>query len=173
MEIVAKMAVADYVRTVNKEWNTLMGYDAIRGLMSVVPQNADNETLDLASSRSAIEGFITDECMKVEILGEPRREIITFFNNLYFSGLDILPDAWWWENRYRFKKLLTVSLALEGINLASFGATPTVMDIPQSLVNIASFIKCLDVSNLEREHKHLCTYTIPEYVDVYTKKAEV
>ena len=169
MEVAAKMAVADYVRTVNKEWNTLMSYDAIRGLMSVVPQNADNETLDLASSRSAIEGFITNECMKVEILGEPRREIITFFNNLYFSGLDILPETWWWENRYRFKKLLAVSLALEGINLASFGATPTIMDIPQSLVNIASFIKWLDVSSLETDHKRLCTYIIPEYASVYTR----
>lgn len=116
-------------------YTALMGNGQVRDLMAVVVQDAHNETLDFANSCVSIEKHVRSE---ISVLGTPRREIIGFFNAMWFSGLETLPNAFWWEMRYRLLKLITISITLEALNLKlMLGCThANNRDIPQALVFI-------------------------------------
>ncbi len=169
---------ADYVRTVHAEWNELMSEKEVRALMSKVPENTDDGAIIMDSVREKIEEHVNAMTDEYDIVysrkvGKIRRNIITFFNNIFFSGVELLPMRWWWENNFRLKKLLVVSLSLEGINLMSFTPTPTltIMDIPQALVEIAKYIS-VDVQKHTEQmtvhHVKMCKEHVPYYCKIYT-----
>lgn len=109
--------------------NELMADANVRNLVRAVAQDPQNETVDYAKSNETVR--------KVEFRdgGAARRKVIGWLNAVFFSKSE-LPVEWWFEMCTRLKKLLIVSMILEGDNLRSFGATPATSDIPQCLVGI-------------------------------------
>ena len=126
------------------KWTALMSDPAIRALMKHVPQDADLETISFKS-------VIPKE---ISAGWDTRQRIIGFLNDLFYATFDLavgearanifengkVPFLWWYEMRYRLKKLIYISCVLESANLKSFGATPTEMDIPQSILYLWHFI---------------------------------
>lgn len=161
------------------KWDELMSRSNVRLLMKTVPQNADDETLALDKVRGAIKSlvdsmtFVTDST--TDFLAITRRHIIVFFNWMYFTGtIRVLPYNYMWEMKYRFKKLLAVAFALESMNLSSFGATPTIMTIPQSLIGITAYIRLLEkqgtFDGFVETHKALSTTYVADWSAIYTGK---
>lgn len=106
----------------------LMGHEKVRNLVRSVAQDPQNETVDLLKSAQTV------RAVPLEDGGAARRAIVAWLNDVFFSNKD-LPDYWWFEMHTRIRKLLVVSMVLEGDNLRSFGVEkPDVTDIPQCLV---------------------------------------
>lgn len=122
--------------------NELMSLANVRSLMGAVPQNPQDETIDMEAARFALKEHL-DNLGGVQTLGEERRAIIAFLNKLYFSSLEVnIPGSWYWEMHTRLQKLLVVSMVLEGCNLRSFGVeTLERSDIPQCLVRIFTLLR--------------------------------
>ena len=114
-------------------YNELVGVKEVRDLLGALAQDVEAEIIDLATSVAALRAFVD---ANPDLLGVPRRKIIGFFNAVWMSGLDNLSKPFWWEMRYRFLKLLHVSIILEALNLKStLGAkTADARDVPQALV---------------------------------------
>ena len=128
----------------NQSYLSLMGNETVRELMSSVPQNAQNETIDMQKTFQSV-----SESVKIPPvdLQEARRGIISFLNGIFFDGPENLSPEFWWEYRYRVLKLLHVSMVLEALNLRSFGMNSAQKnDIPQSLVVLYKFVteECSD-----------------------------
>lgn len=127
-------------------YTALMARAETRALMSAVVQNTHNETLDFEKSVVAVAEMVDRDR---SILNAPRREIIGFFNAMWMSNLSEIPDAFWWEMRFRLLKLVAVSITLEALNLKIIlGATRADKhDIPQALVFVKERLDaCTDES---------------------------
>jgi hypothetical protein len=145
----------------------VMSNPHIRVLVASVVQDPQNETLNVSASKASVgaaAGSFDDK-------GQARREIISWLNAVYFSNLESpLPVQWWWEMQTRIRKLLIVSMVLEGSNLRSFGCKPEKSDIPQSLIGIplvlaskkAEFdsLKESFLADIDKYHK-------TEYIELY------
>ncbi len=109
----------------------------VRSLMAAVPQDPQQETIDMESAKISLRERV-ENLGGVHTLGAERRAIIAFLNKLYFSSLEVnIPISWYWEMHTRLRKLLVVSMVLEGCNLRSFGVEKLERsDIPQCLVRI-------------------------------------
>lgn len=120
-------------------YSSLMKSYSVRRLMKLVVQDAHNETLDLSASAIAIAKAAEAE---PALLGDPRRDIIGFLNVLWMGGLHSLSLEFWWEMRYRILKLVSISIALEALNLRMIlGATKANhRDIPQALIFVKEHI---------------------------------
>lgn len=145
---------AKYVEHTNSKWNNLMADGEIRNLMRIVPQVTSKEIVIYEKVREILKQWISElpDTTYNYIMGDVRRKIITFFNDIYFGNMCLLPDKWWWEMSFRFEKLLSASMVLEAINLVSFDEESKldIMDIPQSLTQIRAFI-----SMKEEEFAHI------------------
>jgi len=118
------------------KYNTdLMSMEKVRSLMRAVPQDAQEEAIDLELAQEAMPSEIA-KMGGVSALGAERRAIIAWLNTVYFSDQqEAFPSAWWWEMHTRICKLLVVSMCLEGANLRSFGVEKVeCSDIPQCLL---------------------------------------
>ena len=111
----------------------LVGMEEVRTLLGAVAQNVEAETVDPTLTVGPLRALVD---AIPGLLGEPRRKIIGFFNAAWMGGLELLSQRFWWEMRYRFLKLLHVSIVLEALNLKiNLGAeTATARDVPQALV---------------------------------------
>lgn len=109
--------------------NVLMADANVRNLVRAVAQDPQNETVDLVASAKTVRKEVPEDG------GAARRRIIGWLNSVWFS-MKKLSNYWWFEMHTRIRKLLVVSMVLEGDNLRSFGATPDASDIPQCLIHI-------------------------------------
>jgi hypothetical protein len=109
--------------------NDLMSDANVRNLVRAVAQDPQNETVDYVKSAETVRHAAPRDD------GAARRRIIGWLNAVYFSHNE-LSSEWFFEMCTRLKKLLIVSMILEGDNLRSFGATPGPSDIPQCLLRI-------------------------------------
>jgi hypothetical protein len=157
-----------------RRYNTeLMSSRSVRQLMSSVSQDAQNETISYRESMVSVRNAV--QLIGPDSVGEARRSIIGYINDVYFTQNNTLSDEWWFEMHTRLQKLCVVSMILEGDNLRSFGAIPQNDDIPQALVGVFSIIlekrklfpmlrqTYSEKVNALREH---CS----DYVDCYTEK---
>ncbi len=119
----------------------------IRSYLRAVAQDPQNETIDYAKTKQAVE---------TAGIGNPftaRLTLIANLNSIFFQLLAVYEngthektaDTWLWENHTHLNKMVAVAMVLEGNNLRSFGATPVRLDIPQSLVYLNTWIR-------EKEH---------------------
>lgn len=134
-----------------REYNEkIMGFSEIRYLMKNLVQNAGEETIDSKASVDALRTFLEDDQIwREKALGDPRRAIISYFNEMWLLGLENLPLGFWWEMRTRIIKLLHVSIVLEALNLKAFIVDKDKVndrDVPQCLMFVYDYVKkeCTD-----------------------------
>ncbi len=150
-------------------YNDLVGMEEVRALLGAVAQDAEAETVDSAHTSKPLSALVETN---PELLETPRRKIIGFFNSAWMNGLDNLSQRFWWEMRYRFLKLLHVSIVLEALNLKiKLGAkTANARDVPQALVFTYHYVtvECTDekLSAVSEEFDGMCTRH-KVYVDLY------
>ena len=159
-----------------KEYNTeVMKFPEIRELMGKLVQNAGEETIDSKASAEALRKFLGIFITKREAaLGEPRRAIISYLNEIWLLGPKNLPLEFWWEMRTRFLKLLHVSIILEAFNLKSFDGvskdTVSVRAIPQCLMFVYDYVQkeCTDEKFVKVKEKFMvCCKDQSDFCDLY------
>jgi len=162
---------AHYIIDVNERWDNLMATEYVRTMMGKV---VDGDEIRPENVLHHIREFLSDLHMtNVKlIMGNTRRSIISFFNGIFHSGINLLPFKWWYEMSIRMEKLLTVSFALERINWESISTSePTALCIPQSLVAICFYLDRLKESSTvkayEKLHSDIVKNAIPSWANIY------
>lgn len=111
--------------------DVLMSDSRVRKLMKTIVQDPTTETQDNNASKAALLELLRDDA---SYLGEPRRAIIAWLNECYYS---VLTRKFWFEMHTRMHKILTVSIVLEGQNLRKFGVEkPKKSDIPTAITHL-------------------------------------
>jgi hypothetical protein len=156
---------------------SLMSNDVVRYWCSVLPQNAQTETIDMTKLQQVIRKAVQDvqalSAFKSDV-HSARRAIMGWLNKVFFSHLESpFHEIWWWEMHTRIQKLLVISMVLEGDNLRSFGAKPETSDIPQALVHIMRTIKSHQKKafpKLQKEYQ-ICVESLntedSDYINLY------
>jgi hypothetical protein len=117
-----------------------------RNLLQKVIQDPQTETVDYLMSKIPVTNYYTS--LSNDDAGYVRRDTINWLNRVMFevlpgeaSPLSEHAKIWLWENHTRLEKVLIVSMIMESLNLQlTFGAVPTITDIPQPLVRLPVLI---------------------------------
>lgn len=128
----------------NKALSKIQGNEDIRMYLKTVAQDPQNETIDYAQTKKAVDAaaFLASDAFTA------RLTLITHLNNIFFvlhaireeNKYEETAKAWLWENHTRLNKMVAAAMVLEGNNLRGFGAKPERSDIPQSLVRLNGWI---------------------------------
>lgn len=90
-------AQGDWIIKTNAAWDELMTSKQVRGLMMLIPQSSNQEEILLPEVSSVIRYWYHNKVPKDVpeaaqfLLGPLRRSIISFLNNIYFPGPQLLP----------------------------------------------------------------------------------
>jgi hypothetical protein len=139
-----------------------------------VPQDPQNETIDLKTAKCAIQKAcaILNDADKIQIA---RRSIIGWLNQVAFSRHSKKEFNIWWyyEMHTRIQKLLVVAMVLESENLRSFSKDLVVekTDIPQALIYLKVVLNLIKKLKPKIDKLYLSTVNSldPEYLNLYLK----
>ena len=128
----------------NDRYMELIADPYVRTVVAMVVRNPNSGDISGTKTRHSLRKWFKDESIFKHGVAsfEPHRmRILSFLNNVWFTGCDDLSTEFWWVNRDNILSLCYVAVITTGFGMGESKGSPEVTDMPKSAMHIYDYIE--------------------------------